>query len=266
MMGMATEPLSYPLHRYAQTNLQLYAQLRAGGYATSDVEAIGHAYRIACRLFTGRFRGSGKTFLAHLIGTASIVVGEGAPVPVIAAGLLHAAYQQGDFGCAWRRCRGRRRDELVGVIGAQAEELVVAYTAMAWNGRSVAQLAGHSGALTAKERHVLLLRLANELEDQLDLSPHYCGNSLRRAARLIEIGEACVGLARELGYGQLAEELSRAISACQSHQVPDALRSDSASSFTLIPGSARPRMALQFRCYAGRARKWFNGQRGQPRG
>ena len=59
---------------YAQSNLQLFNQLIANGYSESELVCVVNAYKLIMNLFTGIFRSSGKTFLAHLIGTASVLV------------------------------------------------------------------------------------------------------------------------------------------------------------------------------------------------
>ena len=72
--------------------------MRKAGYSTEDQLYIAKAYELSMALFTGQFRGTGKTFTAHLVGTASILVSLQMPLPLIAAALLHAVYLQGDFG------------------------------------------------------------------------------------------------------------------------------------------------------------------------
>ena len=86
------------MHTYAQTNIQLFNQLQREGYGAADLEAVARAYDLAIALTTGRFRASGKTFIAHLVGTAGILGSLKAPGPLVVAGLLHAAYAAGDFG------------------------------------------------------------------------------------------------------------------------------------------------------------------------
>jgi len=62
------------MHRFPQTNLQLYRHLAELGYAAADIASAGRAYELALELFPGTYRGSGKPFLAHLVGTAGIAV------------------------------------------------------------------------------------------------------------------------------------------------------------------------------------------------
>ncbi len=86
------------MHSYAQTNIQLFNQLRQDGYSDADLILVRNAYELAMVLFTGRFQPSGKSFIAHVVGTASILAWLRLPAPVVAAGLLHNVYENGDFG------------------------------------------------------------------------------------------------------------------------------------------------------------------------
>jgi len=82
----------------AQTNLGLYKQAHAAGYARGELVWLRDCYEFATSLFTGHLRASGKPFLSHLVGTASTLAALGAPAVAVGAGLLHAAYSDGDFG------------------------------------------------------------------------------------------------------------------------------------------------------------------------
>src|SRR5262249_6068970 len=117
----------------AQTNLQLYGQLLALGHASADVAAGAEAYELAMRLLAGCFRGSGKPFLAHAVGTASVLGSVRARVPVVSAGLLHAAYTLGEFGNGWRGASPAKRAEVRRAVGSEVEELVTRYTELEWS-------------------------------------------------------------------------------------------------------------------------------------
>src|SRR5690349_4857301 len=91
----------------AQTNVMLYRQLHQIGYGSESLARVRAAYEFAAELFAGRFRACGRPFLAHLVGTTSILAEIGAAEIIVVAGLLHAAYEQGDFGVTrWRNRRG----------------------------------------------------------------------------------------------------------------------------------------------------------------
>ena len=105
--------------RYAQTNIQLFEQLRQGGMPEAERARVAAAYDLAARLFTGRFRCSGKTFLAHLVGTASVAARHGGSEPIVSAALLHAAYDQGDFGILLRGLTAGNRESVRRAVAGQ---------------------------------------------------------------------------------------------------------------------------------------------------
>ncbi len=133
----------------ARTNIALYKQLRAAGWDTTRLVEVRDCYEFATTLFAGHCRASGKSFLAHLVGTGSILAALGAEPTTVAAGLLHAAYDQGDFGITrWRNRRARVRL----AIGDGAEALVWRYQELGWNDLAVARMRDGLDALTTIER------------------------------------------------------------------------------------------------------------------
>lgn len=225
---------------YAQTNLQLYRQLRAS-HPPEAVARAAAGYELAARLFTGRFRGSGKTFLAHLVGTASVLAGIGAPADVVAAGLLHAAYAQGEFGSGVPGVTPARRARLVRAVGEEAEALVRGFTELAWNERAIPELLARAATLGPRERDVVRIRLANELEDFLDLGTLYGTHAEADRKWAEAVGPACAELARRLGHPGLAAELERVFEESARESLPAALRRPHGGSYLLAPASHRLR-------------------------
>lgn len=204
----------------AQTNLRLYEELRQGGRAPADLVAARAAYDLAARLFAGQYRASGKPFVAHLVGVASIVARLGARGPVVVAALLHAAYDQGRFS-GWRRAlTDAKRAAVRAVAGDEAEQLVSRYHA-------------HDDA----DRDVVLLRVANELEDLVDLAGAYC-------AKPYDEAERAAVRAKELGFPELAEALARAAVDNRAAVLPAGLASDRRRSFLAAPATHREKLEL----------------------
>src|SRR5689334_11953708 len=114
--------------RYAQTNIQLFNQAVCEGYSPDDIALFARAYRFSLPLFSGRFRASGKTFFAHLVGTASVLASLQLDAAVVTAGLLHAAYTHGDFGDGGLGITETRRADVRAAVGASAEQHVARYT------------------------------------------------------------------------------------------------------------------------------------------
>jgi (p)ppGpp synthase/HD superfamily hydrolase len=200
-------------------------------------------------LFPASFRGSGKPLLAHLVGTASILASVGNPARVITAGLLHAVYVFGDFGDASRGSGDVRRAHVRAAVGPDVEELVFRYTHFDWNGKTIPAIRARVASLSAIEREVLAIRLANELEDHLDCGVLYCGNGEQRRAYIRSPLNQSVDMARALGETSLAEALEQAFQETLQAELPTALRNPHNFTFVQPPLSHRPRLKVAVRRY-----------------
>jgi (p)ppGpp synthase/HD superfamily hydrolase len=202
-MPSTLEP-AMTLPAVAATNIALYRQLYAAGWDAAQLTAIRDGYEFAKMLFAGRYRASGKPFVAHLVGTASVLAAHGADRDTVAAGLLHAAYESGDFGLArWRT----RRARVARAIGAAAEALVWRYQELGWADATVARMHDGVAALAPADRTILLMRLANELDDNLDLEMRFCHPSRDRHR---QHGDMILAMARALEQPALAQALAEA--------------------------------------------------------
>jgi uncharacterized protein DUF6817 len=194
----------------AQTNLGLYKQAHAAGYAPDELAWLRDCYEFATSLFVGHLRASGKPFLSHLVGTASTLTALGAPAVAIGAGLLHAAYSNGEFRIIRRR---NRRPRVVAAIGEAAEALVWRYHERPWTPSVIGRLCREHAGLSQTDRLVVLMRLANELDDNLDLAKlqsHEDGAFRNSRDDLVALSRAlgCPGLANALlaAYREADEE------------------------------------------------------------
>ena len=220
---------------YAQTNVQLFATLSGDGYGDLDVLRIGDAYTHAQQLFAAQFRGSGRPFLAHLVGTASILAKHGASPNVVIAGLLHAAYEHGDFGSALRGPTSAKRRKLIRVIGPEAESLVSRYTALRWTPAAISGFSARAAPLTQDERDVLFIRLANDLED--GLRDNFVFSALGKQRTVAECLPASANLADNLGFANLAEELRLCAEIAQMPLQAPLCQSVGDASYPLVPAS-----------------------------
>jgi len=170
-------------HGFAQTNVQLLNEMRAAGYTTHDLEAVRAGYDAASLLFAGRFRPSGKTILAHLVGTASVLAAYGAHAPLVTAGLVHASYTRGGFPEGSRSDYDAQRHWLRSRVGVLAEAIVHEYRRLdrAWITHVV-----HTDIdrLPLNVAYAILLRIANLIEERLDHQFAYYG--------MAELDEGCV--------------------------------------------------------------------------
>ena len=153
----------------AQTNLALYRQMGTSGWSEPDIERLVRAYRLCYELFTGRYPASGKTFIAHCIGTASAAEKAGLRPDLVLTGLTHAAYTLGSWGDGNRAGRtDARAAELRKSIGEAPERLVANYSELEWTSERVARWIDDPGALSTMDRDTILVRIANDCDDQLD--------------------------------------------------------------------------------------------------
>lgn len=196
------------MQHYAQTYPQLMNQAIVLGLGDDALIALRRTHELAAAAVDGMYRASGGPFLDHLTRTASVVLAQRAELPVVQAAQLHALYILHTFDGSRRRAPGnRRRREVAALIGERGEALIAAYGTLAWSNAAV--IDGYRSALNESpvaRRQLLLLRLANELEDHLDQATLYSqeyaleGSQLRLAA--------ASRLARDLGHGALADELT----------------------------------------------------------
>jgi len=224
---------SKPLINYAQTNIQLFNQLRRAQYSEADLSYICNAYQFALQIFIGRFRGSGKPFLSHLVGTASILTRVHAPIRVIAAGLLHAAYIYGEYEAEEKGMTDAKRKHVQRAVGVETEELIAGYTLLKWNKNTIPAIRDRLDILEPTERQILLIRLANELEDHLDYGVLYCGNAEQRREYIRSSLYLSVEIAHKLGFPSLAAALEYNFRDACSVEIPAAIRTSRNSSFLL---------------------------------
>jgi (p)ppGpp synthase/HD superfamily hydrolase len=242
---------------YAQTNIELFNQLRSAGYSKADLSIVRDAYELAMELFAGRFQPSGKIFLAHVVRTASIAASFRSTAEVVAAGLLHNVYVTGDFGNHCHGASAVKRNEIKKALGPQAEEYIVRFPAMNLDvkPRTIRLARDKPEELELIERHVLLLMLAEHLEHLLDFDILYYPDEERRYY-INNVGSA-IEIAQNLGHKRLAAELNDALRQTQSAELPVELhlqRLDK-SSRIIAPRSYCKRFGTAFH------QAWWNGRR-----
>ena len=178
-----------------------------GAESDADQAFLAAAHRLAAELFSGQTRGPGKPFIEHLVATASILISCRAPVPIVAAGLLHAAYDQGDFGVGLLGRHSSRKAEMLRVVGADVEDYVHRYHTLRWTPDDIRSLETTAGTLPARTQRIVFIRLANELEEHLDCAIQFCANAEARLARMNSLGPSLVNVAAVLGQPDLASAL-----------------------------------------------------------
>jgi len=197
----------------AQTNLQLYRQMADATYSESEIVRVNEAYFLASECTATMFRGSGKPFVCHLVGTASALVWERCCVEVVTAALLHAVYQDRvGFPGAASLCDRRRvlRDR----FGASCDALVFGYHEF-----ELERVDRYDDAALRKRSEIVFIRLADELEDLYD-----CG-LLMHGKKGDDISVNRSSAWRLAKKEQMLPELLRAARAVGANMLADAIRS-----------------------------------------
>jgi hypothetical protein len=234
---------------YAQTNVQLLNQLRRDNFCVEHLSLINNSYKLAASLLTGRFQHSGKTTIAHFVGTASILGFLNVPAQVVAAGLLHAIYSVGDFGDGIRGVTQRKRDLLRQTVGDDVEIFAARYSKIKWNKHSIPTLLGRIDELNSTDRQVVLLHLAD----------HYGASKLRGFMACNAHLPAMIEIAEKLGHPVLAGELERVIEDALDKNIPANLPNQAywnKHNRHILPRSYRKRGAVWLRRKAIEAKRW----------
>jgi (p)ppGpp synthase/HD superfamily hydrolase len=241
------------MHTYAQTNVQLLNQLQSEGYSRKERALVREAYEFGMRIFAGLYLPSGKPFLDHLVGTASILVSVHTPVEVAVAGLIHAAYLHGDFGSIRSGITDDKRNRVRRVIGDDAEEYIARYDRMLLTSQDISRLENTLDKLSQVDRYVVLMRLANELEHHLDLGGLYFAHSEKNQRGHQQYtkcrGPLLVALGQRLGFPNLASEMELAFTNVAEVECPlePYIRCKPTVAYLIAPRSYRERFPVM--CY-----------------
>jgi (p)ppGpp synthase/HD superfamily hydrolase len=223
------------VHRYAQTNLQLYAQLQRAGWTEPMLARAARGYELALDVCGAAIRPNGKPFLCHLVGTASIVVSWGSGGDEVVCALVHSAYTHGVFADPRPGMTDEKREAVSQAVGVECEALVAAYTELAWAREAIEGYVTSVDALGASQRTAIRVRLANELEDHLDLGMCFARKTKETASS--DGRDARIVLAEALVGDRFAQELRATIADTAAAHVPDVLVRDATASFR--PGAVR---------------------------
>ena len=227
-----------PIDRIAQTNLQLYRQLMDQHWSEEALGLVADAYELALGLFAVQVRPNRKSFVSHLVGTASAAATQSDRVEVTTASLLHAAYTLGDWGDGKHNRTLARRVVVERAVGAAAEALVAKYTNMAWDHQTAAGYLARSAQMNEEERTLVLMRLANEVEEWNDLGLNFSVKGAYARFQLENV-QAVEALARALGHDPIADFIERAFKDHASTSVPSCFRNEAS-----LPGRVTPQSPL----------------------
>jgi hypothetical protein len=200
-------PVENIMLNYSQTNLQLFNQLLTQRYTQENLQRVHQAYELGRLLFSGRFTASGRSQLVHGVGTASILGFWNAPVHVVAAGLIHNVYNNGDFGDGGRGISEHKRTLLRERLGQEIEVELANFASLKWNEKNISQFNLGKGPLTP---NLVFLRLADLLDHNLSGGAFYDHKAMKgkRGLRL-SIPPFVTEASNVLGVSCIGKELER---------------------------------------------------------
>lgn len=187
-----------------QTNTGFYVQLHHSGFTPEDIRDVRNGYRLACRLFNGRYRKTERAFICHAVGAASSVARFDKRLSYVLAAMLHAAYDSGQFPDG--RIGGvtpSHRKWITSRVGAEVEAILFRYSSFDFERDAPERYC--SEGFKEEDTDLLFIALAHEVDDMADaglrFAPKY-GQSI--ASRV----EACANLAEQIGKPELAATLT----------------------------------------------------------
>jgi gluconolactonase len=230
------------MYHYAQTYPQLFNQLRDLDYSSADLTLIQGTYELAMMLFTSRFQPSGKVFMAHVVGTASILASLRLPPSVVAAALIHNAYMAGDFGDGRHGLAIKRREQMKRRFGPEIEQYVARFATVNW----IKLGQQNPDKLDAIDRNVLLILMADHLEHLHDLDLLYYEDRVRQ--HYLDNCKLAIKMAQSMNLSSLAAELAEGIRTTETARIPVDLPVEriTGAAFVIPPKLRRKRLTVRF--------------------
>jgi hypothetical protein len=256
-MGTAPDAAEPSGFGQAHTTLQLLQQLNRDGYSGDGLQLIRRALALASRLFACRFQYSGAPFMVHVIGAASFLSSLRVTPELVAAGLVHNVYGNGDFGDARAGVADWKREIVRGAVGSAVEQYVYGFwRSLRWSRETISGFSLDVDSLDASDRAVLLLRLSDLAEHHRDLGLAFAGHRRQQRQMLEHLDEVWLGLARALAGPSFAAALNRLLEETAATELPDEICDFTGrrGSFPLLPRSHRLRLSVELRETAERIR------------
>ncbi|MDA0348092.1 MAG: hypothetical protein O3C43_10135 [Verrucomicrobia bacterium] len=238
----------------AQTIIQLYNQLHQRGSSRDDLNTVREAYELVVIIFTGQYRANGKTFISHLVGTASVIAHSGGRIQEVVAGLLHSAYSLGEFGDGTRGVSSKKRQMVRNIVGEEVEQIVYDFPSLEWNGPGDIErlLQTPQENISEGERRLIWMRLAHEVEENADRAFIYSENvSLDRTRQRLQMTSEIAG---KLGLDALVVALNDLLNEINSPDLPEPFDKLRSGIIYVAPASHSEKLSLKLM----RAKRYIN--------
>ncbi len=225
-------------HPFAQTWPQLVQQLRRQNWTVQEIERVKRCHEVGRHLANGLYRACGKPFVAHLIGTASILAAYGAPPILVESAVVHAPYDP-----VIARDRGSSAaNAFIQRVGANVDRVLRKFVLRDFRELPPPETDEQLAFYRVDDACVLIMRVANEIEEYLD------GSNAMTVRR--DPADDLLAHARKvlpaLGFAGLLEAFERAILLNEAlvGSLPDSLADHRKQSYRLREASDPDSLAL----------------------
>lgn len=147
-----------------QTRAALLDLAIAQGWSVKDLAALAQRYDVAAILANGGYRPCGRPFIAHLVGTAGVLLRYGFRPDIVHAGLLHAAYSHCPEFPPGQKSSIETVCDALGGAGAPLERLVRSYTRLADRLGDLVAKVGSADSVTVDDAILVAMAAANEID------------------------------------------------------------------------------------------------------
>ena len=244
-----------------RNNLQLYNELRRQGRSDAELALVKAAYELGARLYSGYHQSDGRPLVLHTVGVAGILALQRMPAEIIALGLIHNVYGNGNFGDGRSYVYSTyRRSVIVDAVGPEVADLVKRFGDRRITSKTIDRTEAEFDSLDRTDRHLLAVELADYCEKYLDGSVLYFGDASWITDEVTAIGDRLIGLAERLDLPDLAALMSELFRSVERQApVPAALVAGPKHKYPylLMPMSARRRFRTTL---SGWYRRYMRGE------
>lgn len=195
-------------------------------------------------LYTGRFQGDGKPFVAHTTGVASIVAHLGVSSVVVAAACIHNIYGNGDFGDGLREDTSPERRRVVrDAVGDEVEACIYRFRSFRLTSKTIEEIASQLDHLDRRERDLVAMDLADHLEKFVDNGVLYFGDGSWITGFVETHRKTLIEISNRIGHPQLGIALADAFDETARQAIPPELKRDKRHTAIelVMPQSCMPR-------------------------
>ncbi|MFI4923555.1 MAG: glycosyltransferase family 2 protein [Vicinamibacteria bacterium] len=222
-LAEAMRPGELPQTRSALLDLAI-----ASGWKGADLENLAKRHDVAAILANAGYRPCGRPFIAHLIGTAGVLLRYGFVPELVFAGLLHAAYSHCPELPPAQKTSIETVCDALGGARARLEKIVRAYTRLSERLGDLAERYREAEVIPLGDAELVAIAAANEIDMAMS-------GEFRYTMRDSRVDDDTRAFVRRVATTIGCAGLSKTLDACA--QIPDApreLKTQSLGSYRIV--------------------------------